>query len=343
LPPAPELGSSVWQGFYGSVLALRARLLRATAARLPVPVISVGNLHWGGGGKTPFTIALASWLSQRDLPVAVLSRGYKRTSSGALVVSRGRGPEVSVEEAGDEPFEMARALPGVGVVVAAQRAEAGRLALATLEPRPRLLLLDDAFSHARLARDLDLLLFPWADPWGNGRLLPAGRLREPLAAGARADAAILTGVPAEAAGEGLGAALAGVLSGFGFRGPGFASRTQPLAARIAGGPPLDPGARVYAVAAIARPEPFFAAIDRVGLTRVGHSAFADHDAYPDERVRELESAARAAGAVALLTTAKDRAKLEGRLTFPLAVLPVEARPEAEFWRWFERRIGALVG
>src|SRR5690606_23307756 len=124
--------------------------------------------------------------------VAILSRGYRRTSRGALVVSRGRGPELDVAAAGDEPFLMAVEAPGVAVVVGERRAEAGRRALA-LDPAPELLLLDDGFSHVALARDLDLLLFPASDPFARGRLAPSGRLREPLAAAAAAHAVVLTG------------------------------------------------------------------------------------------------------------------------------------------------------
>ena len=339
LAPAPPPPRSPWQRFYSGVLARRAARLARAADRLPVPVISIGNLAWGGAGKTPFTRALAEGLVDRGRRVAILSRGYGRTSTGPLFVCRGEGPEVELDRAGDEPFELARALPDVPIVVAELRIEGGRLALAELRPRPDLFLLDDGFSHAALARDIDLLLFPAADPWSRGRLLPSGRLREPLAAAARADAAILTSASEEADGTELAAAL----RPYGFRGEGFASATEVEGARRVDGEPLAAGTPVYAVAAIARPESFFAAARAASLRLVGTESLRDHASYPDARVRAIDSAARAAGAAAVLTTGKDRAKLEGRLALPLATLPIVARPEERFWSWLEQRLEALDG
>ena len=187
---------SPWQRFYGAVLARRRRLAAAHAERRPVPVVSLGNLHWGGGGKTPFTAAVAADLSARGLSVAIVSRGYRRSSRGPLVVSLGAGPRVSWSAAGDEPFLLAELLPGVAVAVGEQRVEAARLLLRELAHSPDLFLLDDGFSHVALARDIELLLFPAADPFAGSRLAPAGRLREPLSAARHADAVVLTGAPA---------------------------------------------------------------------------------------------------------------------------------------------------
>lgn len=337
LPPAPRPPRSPWQRLYGAALARRARRLDRAAARLPAPVISVGNLAWGGGGKTPFTIALAAHLRDAGRRVSVLSRGYGRSTAGPLVVSRGDGPLVAVDAAGDEPHEMARTLPGVAVVVGERRAEAGRLALAELAPPPNLFLLDDGFSHRFLARDVDLLLFPAADPWGRGRLLPGGRLREPLAAARRADAVVLTGGD-----PGDGAALAGALAAHGYTGPGFASTTAVGAPHTLDGAPLAAGASVYAVAGIAAPERFFAAARAAGAEIVGERGYRDHAPYCDVEVRAIELEARRRGAAALLTTAKDAAKLSGRLALPLAVLPIAARPEPAFWAWLDARLAEVA-
>ena len=344
LAPAPPAPRSPWQRLYAAVLARRAHRLAQSAERLPATVVSIGNLAWGGSGKTPFTLALAERLADGGRRVCVLSRGYGRSSSGALVVCRGAGPEVDVAAAGDEPFELARALPDVPVVVGEKRLEAGRLALAELAPAPELFLLDDGFSHARLHRDLDLLLFPGADPWARGRLLPAGRLREPLVASARADAAILTGA---AEGEaGTGADLARELARFGFAGEGFVSATVAETPRLVSGDragePLAAGRAAYAVAAIARPESFFALARAAGARLVGTEALRDHAEYSDALLRGIETSARSAGADVVLTTAKDRAKLEGRLRTDLAVLPIAARPETRFWSWIEARLATLA-
>ena len=331
---APRAAWSPWQRIYGAVLARRRRIAAERAERLPAPVVSVGNLHFGGGGKTPFVIALARHLKERDLAVAILSRGYRRASRGPLLISRGAGPLHSWRAAGDEPYLLAEALPGVAIAVAERRAAAGRLALERLDRQPELFLLDDGFSHVALARDLDLLLFPADDPFARGRLAPAGRLREPLAASRHADAVVLTGV--SAAREETGDALAAALRPHGFLGPGFASPTESV-------PPIvAPGARVVAVAGIARPGPFLRELERGGLEIVARLAFPDHHAYPDESIARIEGAFRRHRATAVVATEKDAVKLVGRLSPPLAIARIRARPEPAFWSWFDDRLDRLL-
>ncbi len=324
--------------------------------------MSLGNLHWGGGGKTPFTAAIASDLAARGLAVAILSRGYRRTSRGPLVVSLGAGPRVAWSAAGDEPFLLAQALPGVAVAVGEQRVAAARLLLRELPHSPDLFLLDDGFSHVALARDIDLLLFPAADPFAGGRLAPAGRLREPLAAARHADAVVLTGCPASEMAT-AGARLATALAPHGFRGPGFASAsacgpprsgvgalgasgtggTLETSGGIGGtGTALPAGTRVVAFAGIARPEVFFRDVERQEVEIAARLAFPDHHAYPDESIARIEGAFRRHRAGALLTTAKDALKLQGRLSPAPAVLPIVARPEAAFWEWFDERLARAL-
>ena len=191
-PPAPP--RSPWQLFYGAIHAARRRWYRARARHLPRPVISIGNLHFGGTGKTPMTIAVAGHLRDRGLRVAILSRGYRRARGADVrVVSTGDGPLLGPRSAGDEPVLMAGGAAG--------RRRAGRSgshrrrAACDDSPAgpPDVFVLDDGFSHLGLARDLDLLLFPVSDPFAGGRA-PSGRLREPLASVSRAGAVVLTGV-----------------------------------------------------------------------------------------------------------------------------------------------------
>lgn len=335
-PAAPR---SPWQRLYAAAHARRRERARTAARRLPRPVISIGNLHWGGSGKTPVTVAVARHLAERGARVAILSRGYRRRSRGALLVSSGEGPRVAVAAAGDEPFLMARALPGVAVLVGERRFEAGALALAELRPPPDLFVLDDGFSHLGLARDLDLLLLPAADPFGGGRLWPGGRLREPLASVRHADAVLLTGLAEPAAGA--GSELARALGAHGFTGPGFtvAERTGPV--RELAGCALAPGTAVVAVAGIARPERFFAAVERAGLVPVARFAFADHHDYPRSSLDRIERAASELGAAAVVITEKDAPKLDGRLAGRLALLPLAAVPEPAFFVWLDRRLAEL--
>lgn len=334
--PSPPV--SPWQQFYGAVHGLRRFWYRKHARHLPRPVISVGNLHWGGSGKTPLVAAIASHLRDRGLAVCILSRGYGSRGRGVRVVSAGRGLLLDARTAGDEPALLAGELPGVAVVVGPDRYQDGLEALKRLDPAPDLFLLDDGFSHLALARDLDLVAFPASDPFGGGRLFPSGRLREPLAAISRAHAAVLTGAPDR---DGQGAALASALRSRGFTGPGFASVTRPETPRLAGGAPLPAGARVLLVTAIARPAAFTALARDLGLDIAGELSFRDHHLYTEASLARIEGAFRSSGAGAVLVTSKDRVKLLERLDVldalgvPLAELPIRADPEPAFWEWLD--------
>ena len=331
---------SPWQLLYGGAHRLRERWWRRRARALPRPVVSVGNLSWGGAGKTPLVAALAAHLCDRGHRVAVLSRGYRRRGRGVVLVSTwSEGPLVGPLLAGDEPVLLAGELAGVAVVVGADRFRAGRAALERLSPAPDLFVLDDGFSHLALARDLDLLALPATDPWAGGRLPPGGRLREPLAAAHRAHAVLLTGLGAtpEAARE-VGRAL----SRFGFGGPAFAAPTRAGEARLPGGRPLAAGARLLLVSGIMRPAAFREAALAQGLTVAGECAFPDHHAYPQPSLSRIEAAFRTARADAVLATGKDAVKLHGRLGLPLAELPIRAEPEPGFWPWLEERLHGLL-
>jgi tetraacyldisaccharide 4'-kinase len=334
---APSPPSSPWQLLYGGAHRLRRQWYRTRARRLPRPVVSVGNLHWGGSGKTPLVAALAGHLRDRGVAVCILSRGYASQGRGVRVVSTGDGPILGPRMAGDEPVLLAGELPGVSVVVGPDRHQDGLQALRRLEPPPDLFLLDDGFSHLRLHRDLDLVAFPAGDPFGGGRLLPSGRLREPLAAMARAHAAVLTGAPGI---DREGERLAEALRPYGFTGPGFASRTVPGEPRGAG---LPAGARVLLVTAIARPEAFAATVRALGFEIAGELRFPDHHRYPPASLARIAEGWRTSGAAAVLTTSKDRVKLHGRLDLPLAELPIRAEPEPAFWQWLDGEIARIGG
>ena len=177
---------SPWQRLYAWALRHRRSYWRTRAAGLGRPTVSVGNLHWGGSGKTPTVIAAARGLADRGLHVTVLSRGYRRKSSGSLVVSLGYGPQATVHQAGDEPLMIAEQTAASGgavaapvaVVVGADRRIAADLALAEA-PATDIFLLDDAFSHVRVHRDVDVLTFPASDPFDGGRLFPAAASANP--------------------------------------------------------------------------------------------------------------------------------------------------------------------
>ncbi len=333
----PTRSWSPWQWLYAGAHRLRYATLHRRAQRLPRPVISVGNLHWGGGGKTPLVAAIAGHLRDAGRLVAILTRGYGSKGDGVRILSRGDGPLLGPKLAGDEPVLLAGQLPGVSIVVCPDRYHAGRHAMHRLEPAPDLFLLDDGFSHLALHRDLDLLVFPAADPFAGGRLAPGGRLREPLSAAGRAGAVLLTGAEEDAYDD-AGSQLATALEPWGFTGPGFASRTVTETPRMVGTGDVRPGSKALVVSGIARPEPFLDVVRRAGFEVAEHLDFQDHHPYPQASVEKIESAYQRHGAELVLTTGKDRVKLQGRLDIPLAELPIHAEPEPEFFQWLDRRL-----
>ena len=315
------------RGLLGSLFGAGAALRESAYRRgflsrrhLAGPVVSVGNLSVGGSGKTPVVARIAAVLRDEGLPVAVLSRGYGGSFRGeALVVGDGSRVLASAEEAGDEPVMLARELPGVVVAVGRRRDEVGRAVEARFGRRVHVL--DDGFQHLRLARDLDLVCLDVHDL--ADRPLPAGRLRERPAALSRADIVLLTRV--DAADEDHLRALESQLG----RERTFRVRRQVLGFRTLEGAETKPPARAFLVAGIARPERFRQ--DASGLVDVaGALFFRDHHRYRPEDVRRAEARARAEGADAILTTAKDAVRFPAQAaTVPVLVLRVAAVIEDE--------------
>ncbi|MDH3568448.1 MAG: tetraacyldisaccharide 4'-kinase, partial [Desulfobacteraceae bacterium] len=179
---------------YGWIVRLRETLYKKgllQSKRLPCPVISIGNITVGGSGKTPMAIYVAELIKHLGYGVVIISRGYKgQAEKNGGVVCDGRKICMGPDTAGDEPFMVAQRLKTVPVIVGKDRLKAGRLAIR--EFKPDVLLLDDAFQHLKLHRDLDLVLLDSKDPLGNTYLFPRGTLRETASALSRGDAVILT-------------------------------------------------------------------------------------------------------------------------------------------------------
>jgi tetraacyldisaccharide 4'-kinase len=302
-------------------LALRERRLatgREPIRRLRLPVISIGNLSTGGTGKTPLVIALALALRARGIAVDVLSRGYGRSSPSPARVD----PAGSADDFGDEPLLIARSA-GRPVYVAPQRYDAGLLAESELAASgPALHLLDDAFQHRQLHRDLDILLLTRADL--TDRLLPAGNLREPLSAMRRAH---VIAIPAD------DRALESDLRARGWQGPVWRIRRRMEIPALAG--------PVLAFCGIARPAQFFAGLESAGVRIAIRRTFPDHHRYTQSDLDRLASQARAAGATALLTTEKDAVRIEGlRTPMPIRAAPLvtELADEAGALDWLAGRL-----
>jgi tetraacyldisaccharide 4'-kinase len=285
--------SNIYGGLVGARNALYDRgLLRAR--RLDGPVMSVGNLSTGGSGKTPFVVLLGELLNARSIKFDVLSRGYGRQTRGALAVD----PAGSPRDFGDEPLLIARRLQ-VPVFVGEDRFAAGRLAEAKFGPQ--LHLLDDGFQHRALARDFDIVLVTPQD--AEDRLLPAGRLREPLGFLRRADAVVLAG----------GAA------------PDKFPLQGKLVWRVHRGilPHLVPP-RPVVFCGIARPQNFVQQLRAAHIEPAAEAFYRDHHSYSEKDVRELLELKRQAEGGGFVTTEKDAINLGQHLytLAPLSVVPV---------------------
>jgi tetraacyldisaccharide 4'-kinase len=301
---------------YGLGVRYRNRRYDSEAAsirRLEVPVVSVGNVTVGGSGKTPFVAALARRLLDQGRRVAVLSRGYGRKSRADFVlVSDGSNLLAAAEESGDEPFELATHVSGLVVAVGPDRFEIGRRIVEKLAPE--VILLDDGFQHRRLHRDLDLVCFDGGEPEAALRLLPAGRLREPLSSLERADALVWMRWKE-------GASLLRT-----------SLPTIRAVTTVSGFTRLDEGAeRVDAKAfaetpvgvtvGLARPE---RVLEGLSARVVCFEPRRDHFQWTRGELVEVVAKARARGAEAVLTTGKDAAKIGPLLheAGPALALPI---------------------
>lgn len=307
---------------------------------LACPVVSIGNLTVGGTGKTPAVELAVRTLTEGGHRPAVVSRGYRRRSRGVQVVADTASIRLEPEDAGDEPFLLARRLPGVPVIVGANRYEAARLAVDRFAVS--VIVLDDGFQHRTLRKTLEIVMTRARRPWGNGQLLPGGPLREPLSALARADVIVGTGVARDADLEEVRSTAMRYAPGV----PVIGARYAPVECwqadhmREHSLPSLS-GTRLLAFAGIAAPEAFQATLAGLGVGVVEMVAFADHHWYTQEDLRSLDDRAVTRGARGLVTTEKDWVRLR-RLPLsrrPLYVISVrlELTTGAEDWRKaFER-------
>ena len=298
-------------------------------------MISIGNISMGGRGNTPLAGLVARLLVEAGERPAILSRGYGRkvADAGVTVVSDG-SPSLAaqasakqvpltaarfadIDHSGDEPLMLARMVPAAAVLVCEQRALAGALAETSLGCTVHIL--DDGFQHHVLRRDVDIVLVAPEDLTTS--VMPFGRLREPIDALADADAIVIDGdgdvtLPASAT-------------------PTFQGRLR----RCLGTPsqPLPAGARVVAVAGIARPQRFFDAVTGQGWAVAETLPFKDHHLFSDDDVQRIGAAATRSGAAAIVATSKDMVKLSGRGPWPVPLielpLEVSVEPADQFREW----------
>lgn len=319
------------------------RLWRAAPARQATvgrPVVSVGSVLVGGTGKTPIAMLVAGTLSAAGHRVCILSRGYRRKGTRSpLVASDGNTLAASVEEAGDEPYLLARRLPGVSVVVGADRASSARLALAEFDPG--VFVLDDGFQVRHLRKDLEIVVVDRDAATSRQALLPLGRLREPWSAIRPGHLVVVTDNSADRAAT-----------------PDAAERLCRLATRdvfrahrefpaVIDGEDkrIEPGAagreRCLVLCGIASPAGFGETCRRAGLDVRVSIWVDDHHWYSQDEVALVERKMSEYGCTRLVTTEKDIAKLPASIQSAAWTIRADVtldRPES-FWTLFRERLG----
>ena len=334
---------------YGLIASLRVFLYQKgilQSHRLKHPVISVGNLTVGGTGKTPLVGFLAQILQKAGYQPVILSRGYKRNNkSPVLLVSDIREVFCDPKECGDEPYLLARKLEGVPVVVGKSRYQAGRL----LEDRyPNLIyILDDGYQHLQLKRNLNILILDATDPFGDHHLLPAGRLREPTRALARADTIVITRSHIPSATENLEEHIRRwnkqvPISYFHHDVTGlYDARTG---SRFQARDFL--GSSVIALAAIGSPHVFLYDLEHYQMKISDRFLFRDHHPFSQSELNRVLKRLEEVQARAIVTTEKDAVRMK-ELDFQegqIFVLQIEPQPEdlPEFKKEFLNEVKFLL-
>jgi tetraacyldisaccharide 4'-kinase len=318
---------------YGVAMRARRALYYSGLLRvheLSAPVISVGNLTTGGTGKTPLVEWIARDLAQTGHRPCILTRGYGRRNAGnRVIVSDGNQIIADAARAGDEPLLLAENLKGLAAVISdADRVSAAHWAVQNLQSD--VFVLDDGFQHLRVARQLNIVAIDATNPWGNGKLFPAGVLRESPFELARADCIVITRADDLNQTEALQREINAQSKGR----PVFHSRMRLSGSRATpfGQPSIaaeEIGAlRVAAFCALGNPESFFALLRRNGYQLAHTQVFRDHHFYTQGDIDRFVQEAIAHGAQILLTTAKDEVKLRA-LTFELPCYTADIAIEIE--------------
>ena len=286
------------------------------------PVISVGNLTVGGTGKTPIVIEIAQWLLQVGKRVAVLSRGYRRTSrESQLLVSDGGRIITTQEEAGDEPYLIAQRCPRAVVAVGADRYRLGRQILETC--RMDCIVLNDGFQHLGLHRDVNLLLVDATDAQGLEQVLPAGRLREPIMAAGRATAVIVTRAEKPAQVDDVLKRLRSAVDPMPPTAQVVFRPEEVVSLSTAESHPGGwcQGKRAFLVSGVGHARSFRNTAENLGLTVLDEVTFPDHYRYTVQDVGRLGESAADLQAELVLTTEKDAGKIR----------PYLARNDGRWW------------
>ncbi|MCB1024963.1 MAG: tetraacyldisaccharide 4'-kinase [Acidobacteria bacterium] len=314
---------------YGKIINKRNSYFESGTLKsesLGAPTISVGNITVGGTGKTPLVAYVAEILSAHGEKVCIISRGYKRENEKERIqVSDWNNVLASVKQAGDEPFELANKLLGRAIVISdANRVRAGKWAKEKFGITA--FLLDDAFQHLKVKRDLDIVVVDATNPFGNGKPLPSGILREPLSNLGRADAVVIS----RANLVDNVAQIEDQVRLYSQNCEIFISQNHTgqiikLKDLLAGETPraIKPKGNAFAFCGLGNPDNFFDQLKNDGFKLSSTMIFPDHHEYDDRDLENIVSAAKASAAEFLLTTSKDAVKLSG-FEFPIPCCVVES-------------------
>jgi tetraacyldisaccharide 4'-kinase len=277
--------------------------------KITCPVISVGNLTLGGTGKTPAVIQIAQFLKRNNRRPVVISRGYGRKDEAKIiVVSDGRSVLVDTQSGGDEPVMIGSNLQGIPVVVGSRRHQAALLAIQRFSPD--VMVLDDGFQHIQLKRDLDIVLLDARNPFGNGKLFPAGILREPMNALRRAQAVLITNTNMSADVEKLKKTIRENT-----QARIFTSRHVPVdlidyRSHDIKSLAVLRGSKVLALSGIARPDYFTSLLKSLGADIVAACTYPDHFDYQRSDLATIFQKAADEKVSMIITTEKDATRLE---------------------------------
>jgi tetraacyldisaccharide 4'-kinase len=319
---------------YGGAVRLREMfydkgVLRSK--RLPCKVISVGNLTVGGTGKTPMTIYVTRLVKRLGCKVAIVSRGYKGgAEKTGGIVSDGRAIFMTPDEAGDEPFMMAAKMRDIPVIVGQNRFKVGMMAVREFDPD--VIVLDDAFQHLKIRRDIDLVLLDDNNPFGNGHLFPKGTLREPISSIFRGDAVILT--RSDFIKTGSMVKLKAMMK----NKPIFQSTHVPYIHKIievnnaslhvgsrslfSSNFDIFSGKKVFAFSGIARNDDFRRTVESFKCEITGFAGFPDHHEYTDRELDAIVNSALDQSTDFIFTTEKDYARLAHRIKWPIDLVVI---------------------
>ena len=346
---------------YGGAVKARGFLYSRSilwSKKLPCIVISIGNITVGGTGKTPMTIHVAELIKRLGYKVLVISRGYKGLAEKTGgIVSDGKTIFMKADKAGDEPFMIAHRL-NIPVVIGKNRFKAGIMALNKFNTD--VIVLDDAYQHLQLERDIDLLLLDNSYPFGNHRLLPRGTLRETLSALMRSDAFILTRSDIAKGPESTYNSLE--LKSYARGKPIFKAIHVPYIYKVVKGGTLSSqtteessaqhgfeflrGRAAFVFSGIARNIDFYNTVKGFNCKVKGSSEFTDHHRYTDRDINMILQSAKESNADFIITTEKDYVRIANRITWPIDLVVVGIKisfgnNDADFIRFIKNRLKKL--